>query len=233
MCGLVQVQSRYGVDLPLSRARCVVDMIAPLLTIGLARSELATMVWPMRNQIRSVGAFWYAGPGFLAVAVCRRTRDEPVLSSCASVSDLSAGGESRFCAGVLEAAVAAGTESLPHVVGLASQFCRIAPAEDGEDGVAVSGMDARAFADLEAVERIEQLFAAAALNLAAVDCEDCALMTLAEALGLSCAAAASTDPLAAVSVSSSCEALAVEYGTRLCIPIGLALARLTPCRHRA
>jgi len=89
---------------------------------------------------------------------------------------------------------------------------------EGVDGLMVECEGAAAYEILD-------LFEEAGLGLAAVDCADCALVSLAEYL----APAGETqvvDPLAAVSVAADCESAAVALGEALAVPIGGALVRL-------
>jgi len=109
----------------------------------------------------------------------------------------------------------------------------------------------RVRAQLQAVSRAQGLFRRARLRLLALDCEACALVTLADTLGTSSpalwpdaivsslgatagataalgaqatAAAVSPQPLAAVSVSPEAERAAHALGDDLAVPVGLALA---------
>ncbi|RMF24641.1 MAG: hypothetical protein D6760_02870 [Deltaproteobacteria bacterium] len=89
---------------------------------------------------------------------------------------------------------------------------------EGGDGMMAECESAAAYEILE-------LFEESDLGLAAIDCADCALLSLAEYL----APAGETqvvDPLAAVSVAPECESAAVDLGEALAVPIGGALVRL-------
>ncbi len=105
-----------------------------------------------------------------------------------------------------------------------------------------SGLRVRA--QLRAVSQAQGLFRRAGLRLLALDCEACALVTLADTLGASSpslvpspgssahsslrqspgAQLASPQPLAAVSVSPEAERAAHALGDDLAVPVGLALA---------
>lgn len=112
------------------------------------------------------------------------------------------------------------------------------------------GSGRRVRAQLRAVSQAQALFRRARLRLLALDCEACALVTLAETLGTSAAgsgpafgqgssravACAGDDslrqPLAAVSVSPEAERAAHALGDDLAVPVGLALAWFGAARAR-
>jgi|GEM_PF-1673801 len=102
----------------------------------------------------------------------------------------------------------------------------------------------RVRAQLRAVSQAQGLFRRARLRLLALDCEACALVTLADTLGVSApdqghlypssaqpasrqplvGQSRSAQPLAAVSVSPEAETAAHALGDDLAVPVGLALA---------
>lgn len=115
--------------------------------------------------------------------------------------------------------------------------------------VSSSGSGLRVRAQLRAVSQAQGLFRRARLRLLALDCEACALVTLADTLGTSApglvpvsaslspgspaqssslqsypAQSCSLQPLAAVSVSPDAERAAHALGDDLAVPVGLALA---------
>ncbi len=195
------------------------------------------MSWRLRRRLRKRAAFWDVRRERLTLAVIASTRDEPLLVSCLWVeaSVLDAHGTTRFCPGVFELARTASATELPHVVGLSAEYCALeggspaaamaeAKAEIGR--VPAQGTEAWALVNLRALDDLEDLFRAARLDLAVVDTQDCALLTLADVLGVAAEHAADLDPLTAVSVSAECEHAAAAAGKRLCVPIGLALAWL-------
>ncbi len=89
---------------------------------------------------------------------------------------------------------------------------------EGNDRLAVECDSAAA---LEIIEMFEE----AGLGLAAIDCADCAMLSLAEYLAPT-GEIQVVDPLAAVSVAPACESAAVTLGEALAVPIGGALVRL-------
>jgi hypothetical protein len=90
---------------------------------------------------------------------------------------------------------------------------------------AVTGADGvRVWADEAAVAEAAGLFRRSRLRLVALDCEPCALASLAEVLGASDAAAARRQHLSAVSVLAEAETAAEALGDDLAVPVGLAVA---------
>ena len=196
-------------------------------------------------------AFWYLGPDRIVAAVVSRTEREPVLEACAaSYSAPVAGGS--FAPGVIEVAWVLGCERLVHVAALAATFCRIeaepvAKSPGHRSGVpaavdepvaeaavahganerrgAVSGAEGLGvWADERAVAEATALFRRARLHLLALDCEPCALSSLADALGTSDANGARRHHLSAVAVLAESESAAEALGDDLAVPVGLAVA---------
>jgi hypothetical protein len=196
-------------------------------------------------------AFWLLAPRRLVAAVLEPTADEPLLVSCATLALDEAPCGSDFAPGLLETATAAAALGLPQVAALDREWSRIASrgaavAEgEGEDGtetvcVEVRGADGlRAFAARPAIANAEARFRGAGLRLVALDCADCALMTLAMYLGRGSDAdlaatledAHALDPLTAVSVAPECERAAAHAADVLAVPVGLALARFGLVAH--
>lgn len=91
-------------------------------------------------------------------------------------------------------------------------------------GAVSGGHGVRVWADEGAVAQAASLFRRAQLRLIALDCEPCALASLADALGTSDADGARRQPLAAVSVLPDSESAAEALGEDLAVPVGLAVA---------
>jgi hypothetical protein len=91
-------------------------------------------------------------------------------------------------------------------------------------GAVSGGHGVRVWADEGAVAQAASLFRRAQLRLIALDCEPCALASLADALGTSDADGARRQPLAAVSVLPESESAAEALGEDLAVPVGLAVA---------
>jgi hypothetical protein len=90
---------------------------------------------------------------------------------------------------------------------------------------AVSGAaGVRVWADEAAVAQVANLFRRAQLRLLALDCEPCALASLADALGSGDAEGARRQHLSAVSVLPESETAAEALGEDLAVPVGLAVA---------
>jgi hypothetical protein len=193
-------------------------------------------------------AFWYLGPDRIVAAIVSRTQREPVLEACAaSYSPPVPGGS--FAPGVIEVAWVLGCERLIHVAALAATFCRVEAQEAEsveaprrrrrqrapEDAVEVEGVSRRrgavsgvdgvgVWADEGAVAEAAALFRRARLHLLALDCEPCALASLADALGTSDPDGARRQHLSAVSILPESESAAEALGDDLAVPVGLAVA---------
>ena len=177
------------------------------------------------------------------------TTDEPLLVACADIAVETRGPRDDFAPGLLETAAAARALRLPHVAALDARWCRLlggdvdvereAPA-DAEIVMRVEGASGlRVAATRTAVVGAVQRFAAARLQLAALDAAPCALLNVAIHLarvshGESAAEGfdeADLDPLAAVSVAPECESDASRAGRALAVPVGLALGRFGLIAH--
>jgi hypothetical protein len=90
-------------------------------------------------------------------------------------------------------------------------------AVSGADGVGV-------WAEESAVAEASALFRRARLHLLALDCEPCALASLADALGSSDADGARRQHLSAVAILPESESAAEALGDDLAVPVGLAVA---------
>lgn len=199
-------------------------------------------------------AFWYLGPDRIVAAVVSRTEREPVLEACAaSYSSPVPGGSfapgvievawvlgcerlvhvaalaSSFCrveAREVDDTGASGARR--------SRRRRRQPEAEIEPIVdegrtlrrgAVSGADGfRVWADEGAVREAAALFRRARLHLLALDCEPCALTSLADALGTGDADGARRQHLSAVAVLPESESAAEALGDDLAVPVGLAVA---------
>jgi hypothetical protein len=185
-------------------------------------------------------AFWYLGVERLVVGVVEPGDDEPLLTACATVTGQA---QTPFAAGLLEAAVLAGSRGLDHVAALDESLCTLTGVSGDEvvpalpdpprASVEVPGPSATLIrADREALEWAVRLFAEADLRLVCVECADVARARLRRYLGHASAfasgaapAAREADPLAAVSVATQWETRAAALGGQLGVPVGLALGR--------
>jgi hypothetical protein len=82
----------------------------------------------------------------------------------------------------------------------------------------------RVWADENVVREASSLFRRARLHLLALDCEPCALASLAAALGSGNADGARRQHLSAVAVLPESETAAEALGGDLAVPVGLAVA---------
>ncbi|HEY2776112.1 MAG TPA: hypothetical protein VGK20_18875 [Candidatus Binatia bacterium] len=179
--------------------------------------------------------FWYLASDRIVAAVVARAEREPLLEACAASYSPPVAG-SLFAPGVLEIAWVLGCEKAWHVAALAAPFCRVGSANrspaDEHGGDAISGCSSlvsgaeglTAWADEAAVAHAAAMFRRARLRLAALDCEPCALASLAEALGSADTEGARRQHLAAVSVLAGTEGSAEALGGDLAVPVGLAVA---------
>lgn len=185
-------------------------------------------------------AFWYLAPDRIVAAVVARGSREPVLEACAASYAPSVAGAS-FAPGVLEVSWVLRCERLVHVAALASSFCRLEQLEDGDPGAwgtAVSQEPARRQAVADDVRDYQvwgseaacaeasELFRRSRLHLLALDCEPCALMSLADALGTADPDDARRQHLSAVAVLPESEGAAEALGEDLAVPVGLAVSWL-------
>lgn len=189
-------------------------------------------------------AFWYLAPDRIVAAVVARGEREPVLEACAASYSAAVEG-SRFAPGLLEIAWVLGCEDHVHVAALAAPYCRLESAEAeagaspagvapsagapaaGEKVAAVRGAEGlRVCADAVAVSQAAAMFRRARLRLVALDCEPCALASLADALGSGDAEGARRQHLSAVAVMPESESSAEALGEDLAVPVGLAVAWL-------
>jgi len=208
--------------------------------------------------------FWLLAPDRLVAAVFSRSEDEPLLEACAASYARAAAGFC-FAPGIAEVAAALGVEKQAHVAALGASFCRLretaaSPAaaateagrprradseQEEERVVAVLGREGLAVhAESRAVLQAAHLFRRSGLHLLALDCEPCAMASLAEFLGTDPGAANAPElvldsapltgafaenptrrqALSAVSVRPEAERAAEALGEDLAVPVGLAVA---------
>ena len=203
--------------------------------------DAAPMIVSLRTR-RAV--FWFLGPDRIVAAALSRGDREPLLEACAASYAAALPG-TCFAPGLLDVAIALDCRRESHVAALGAAFCRVEEADDaparrgpwrrfrrpregespGQRVGVVSGADGlRVRADEAAVSQAAALFRGARLRLVALDCEPCALGSLAEMLGAPDVEAAHRQALSAVAVVPEAEAAAVALGEDLAVPVGLALA---------
>ena len=168
-------------------------------------------------------------PGLLELAQCLDALAYPHVAALAaglcrveSVAEDAAGGDASLVRGAADAAApawmrAVGAPAPP--VPVAAFPRQVAARVAGGEGLT-------ARADEEAVFGAANLFRNARLRLAALDCEPCALVSLAEALGAADEATSRRQALASVGVAADCERAAGALAADLAVPIGLAHAWL-------
>lgn len=189
--------------------------------------------------------FWCLGPDRIVAALVSRGEREPLLEACAASYAARLPG-ACFAPGVLEVAMVLECRREAHVAALAAPYCRVEPLDEGppsrrgpwrrfraprgsampgERVGVVSGADGfRVRAEENAVAEAAALFRHAGLGLVALDCEACAIASLADALAASDPEAARRQVLSAVAVVPEAEAAAEALGEDLAVPVGLALA---------
>lgn len=192
-------------------------------------------------------AFWHLAPDRIVAAVVSRTDREPLLEACAASYAPPVDG-ACFAPGVLEVSWVLGCRGEAHVAALGEAFCRLEAVEaapgaapgrgpvrrrtaaarrDADDGIVVSavrGDDAHVVtAERRAVDEAASLFRRARLSLLALDCEGCALATLADVLGARDAETARRQHLAAVAVAPEAEKTVEALGDDLAVPVALAV----------
>jgi hypothetical protein len=208
------------------------------------------MILPFRAR-RAV--FWCLGTERIVAAALSRGEREPLLEGCAASYAAPLPG-ACFAAGVLEVSWTLEAHGEVHVAALAAPYCRVEEGgpqiggssawrrrrDAGEEtaagervGVVRGARGLRACADETAVAQAAALFRQGRLRLVALDCEQCALASLADALGSSDADAARRQALSAVAVMPEAETAAAALGDDLAVPVGLALAWFAGGRGRA
>lgn len=153
----------------------------------------------------------------LASAFCR------VEASPAETETRRRGRRGRVPAAIPDelAATSDGVSSLAVTLGAGEETTAQRPERRG----AVSGgPGVRVWADEGAVAQAASLFRRAGLRLLALDCEPCALASLADALGTNDADGARRQHLSAVAVLPESEKSAEALGDDLAVPVGLAVA---------
>ena len=170
---------------------------------------------------------------------CAASYSAPVAGAC-------------FAPGVLEVAWVLGCERHAHVAALAAPFCRVEAAMERGAGCHVGALRLRrsdAGAEPRRGRRRKRvaassaertacgsgptrapsreaaaLFRRARLHLLALDCEPCAIASLADALGTGDPDGARRQHLSAVAVLPESESAAEALGDDLAVPVGLAVA---------
>lgn len=197
--------------------------------------------------------FWFLGPDRIVAAILSRGEREPLLEGCAA-SYASALPGACFAPGLLDVAVVLDARRETHVAALGAAYCRVeqdtreAPrrgpwrrlrsvredAPSGQRVGVVRGADGlRVWADEVAVAQAAALYRSCRLRLVALDCEHCALASLADVLGTADVAAARRQALSAVAVLPEAESAAEALGEDLAVPIGMAMAWLDAGGGRA
>lgn len=195
--------------------------------------------------------FWHLSRSGLVAAVIEAADEEPLLLACAATqgslgcADSTAQGL-RVCPGIAELALLLRAAGLPQVAALSADCGAVVrAAATGSDRVgagdlapgtvevplsAAAGMVAGGSEELVAtaprqlVDGVKTLFSACGLRLVELGLAEIAADNLAE---LSPPGNGETaDPLMAVSVAPGCEEQAGQLGSRLVVPVGLALGRM-------
>lgn len=170
-------------------------------------------------------------------AVVSRSDREPILEACAASFAAPVAG-ACFASGVLEVAWVLGCEKERHIAALSASLCTVEPqpsdafevghpppvSERLREGAIVGGDGLRVLARESVVEEAASLFVRAGLKLLALDCEACAVASLAQVLGSKDEADARRQHLAAVAVTPDSEGAAEALGEDLAVPVGLAVA---------
>ncbi|MBC8292968.1 MAG: hypothetical protein H8E45_07360 [Proteobacteria bacterium] len=195
--------------------------------------------------------FWHLSRSGLVAAVIEAADEEPLLLACADAQASLGGADSTargllVCPGIAELALLLRATGLPQIAALSADCGAVvraagsgsdpAGAADLAPGTvrvqlsAAAGMVAGSHEELLAtaprqlVAGVKTLFSACGLRLVELGLADIAADNLAE---LSPPGNGETvDPLMAVSVAPGCEEQAGRLGSRLVVPVGLALGRM-------
>ncbi len=195
--------------------------------------------------------FWHLSRSGLVAAVIEGADEEPLLLACADAQGSLGCADSTahgllVCPGIAELALLLRAAGLPQVAALSADcgaVVRVAGSESDPAGAgdpapgtvqvrlsAAAGMVAGGPEDLVAtaprqlVAGVKTLFSACGLRLVELGLAEIAADNLAE---LSPPGnGESVDPLMAVSVAPGCEEQAGRLGSRLVVPVGLALGRM-------
>ena len=195
--------------------------------------------------------FWHLSRSGLVAAVIEAADEEPLLLACADAQASLGGGDSTargllVCPGIAELALLLRATGLPQVAALSADCGAVVRAAgSGSDPAgagdlapgtvrvqlnAAAGMVAGGHEELVAtaprqlVVGVKTLFSACGLKLVELGLAEIAADNLAE---LSPPGNGETvDPLMAVSVAPGCEEQAGRLGSRLVVPVGLALGRM-------
>jgi hypothetical protein len=161
---------------------------------------------------RTPVAFWHFGTTHLVVATLRASDDEPLLLSCAAVRSQWLGATGHVAA---LAAVAYGA---------------------AEDAIEVEEAGGPMCFSQAGIDHVVDLFRVARLSLVRLEGETSARSHLMRYFGpvdSKCTGERSLadDPLAAVSVTPTCESAAASLGALLAVPVGLALSSFGVCEE--
>jgi hypothetical protein len=194
-----------------------------------ARDMWARRQRVLRSAVRRCRpvACWYIGLRDLVVATLVATDDEPRLVDCAALRCEWQAPSSMLCPGLLEIAHFGASSAVVHVAALEASAL---PATD-EDIVEIDHEGARSSYSRAGIRAALATFRRARLPLVSLHGDVTARLALGHALGAthqSVAGSLTSDPLAAVTVAPDCEAKASALGSSLTVPIGLALALMTP-----
>ena len=172
-------------------------------------------------------AFWHFGRDHLVAAALCAGDEEPLLLACAAVRAEWVGAThpaETLCPGFLELHRQVVGDARLHAAALSP---------DGDastnDAIEIEESGRHVRVSRTRIDHVVDLFIAARLPLVALECEDAARDHLARYFGPAGGRRAgerslADDPLAAVSVTPSCEGAAAALGKLLAVPVGLALA---------
>jgi hypothetical protein len=183
---------------------------------------------------RTPVAFWHFGTTHLVVATLRASDDEPLLLSCAAVRSqwLGATGPGQaLCPGFLELHRRGVNGAGLHVAALAAVAYGAA-----EDAIEVEEAGGPMCFSQAGIDHVVDLFRVARLSLVRLEGETSARSHLMRYFGpvdSKCTGERSLadDPLAAVSVTPTCESAAASLGALLAVPVGLALSSFGVCEE--
>lgn len=172
-------------------------------------------------------AFWHFAARHLVVATLRAGDDEPVLLTCTAVRAEWLGAAhdgDALCPGFLEVHRRAAGGARLHAAALA-----VDDEATIEDAVEIEESGRRLRVSRKRIDHVVDLFRAARLTLATLQCETSAREHLGRYFGPADGRregerSLADDPLAAVSVEPTCESEAAALGSLLAVPVGLALS---------
>jgi hypothetical protein len=168
-----------------------------------------------------LGCERYVHVAALAAGFCRMEAAPPDPERRRRRARRAAGSDARHAAGLPDALAMQAVRESPASIAEGAH-----PAADRCErrGAVSGGAGVRVWADEGAVAQAAGLFRRAQLRLLALDCEPCALASLADALGSGDVEGARRQHLSAVSVLPESETAAEALGEDLAVPVGLAVA---------